>query len=99
MKLARFKKLIHSRRFGQSQSNLKTDRTRRALQYHLVNKLPVRQAAARAGNVTPSAVYQALGTLGKLPHQLRKTKPRRCPECGRLLLRNRRTKRSSSASR
>ena len=86
-----FEKLLAGRRFGQkrkgseSGEELQTGRVLRALRLHLIDGVPVRDAAFQADRVSTAAIYSALGRLG-----LRKTKPRqietpRCPTCNSLL--------------
>jgi len=86
-----FAKLIAGRRFGQkrkgseSGEELQTGRVLRALRLHLVDGVPIREAAFQADRVSTAAIYSALGRLG-----LRKTKPKRietprCPNCNCVL--------------
>jgi|SRR5215471_1186105 len=81
-----FNKLLDGRRFGQERKTsntgeaLPSGRVYKALMLHLIDGVPIREAAFQADRVSTTAIYAALGRLG-----LRKTrKPKSCcPTCGK----------------
>ncbi len=88
MTRVRFEKLIRERRFGQRKTGRESGRTLRALHYYLVKGDSVLQACHKAGELSPSALYQALSSLRYLPRQRKKLKREKCPHCGQLLPNN-----------
>ena len=71
-----FEKLLATSRIGERQQG-RASRIKKALFLHLVQGVPVREAARRAGNVSPQAVYKKIARLLK-----KESKPRpTCPYC------------------
>src|SRR5215471_3282924 len=84
MTAAEFDKMMLERRFGERQSNMKRrGRLPQALRLHLVEGVPVREAAMRSGKVSPQAVYRAVASL--FPKEGKKKRAKLdCERCKKL---------------
>ena len=84
MTAAEFDKMMGTRRIGERQSGMKKrGRLPQALRLHLVEGVPVREAAMRSGKISPQAVYRAVANL--FPKEGKKKRARiDCERCKKL---------------